>query len=255
MKRVLNWLDIVIGGLLIVYIIVINLISSNRIAFSTPLVLLGTLLVLYHIIKEKFSDIKFIKIGRKVITVLVCIGLICFSIIEILIIGYPKKNKEHFDYLIVLGAGLKNKTEVSLTLEDRLKAALECVKDNSDYKYIVVSGGKGKDEHISESEAMKNYLVEHGVSEDKILMEDKSTNTSENIKFSKEIIEENSKKSITKSKIKIVTTDFHALRSSMLAKKNGYKNIEIYTSNTIGYLIPIYYAREGIAVVKSAILD
>lgn len=255
MKRVLSWIDIIFGGLLIVYIIVINLISSNSIAFSTPLILLGILLIFYHIIKDKFNDNKFFKITRKVITTLVCLGLICFSIIEALIIGYPKNNKDNFDYLIVLGAGLKNKTEVSLTLEDRLKAAMECIKDNNDYKYIVVSGGKGNDERISEAEAMKNYLIEHGVLENKILIEDKSTNTSENLKFSKQIIEENSKKSISKSKIKVVTTDFHALRSSILAKKNGYKNIKIYTSDTIGYLIPIYYAREGLAVVKSVILD
>ena len=128
MKRVLSWIDIIFGGLLIVYIIVINLISSNSIAFSTPLILLGILLIFYHIIKDKFNDNKFFKITRKVITTLVCLGLICFSIIEALIIGYPKNNKDNFDYLIVLGAGLKNKTEVSLTLEDRLKAAMECIK-------------------------------------------------------------------------------------------------------------------------------
>lgn len=119
----------------------------------------------------------------------------------------------------------------------------------------MVSGGKGEDEDMSEAEAMERYLLEKGVSKDRIIKENKSRNTYENFKFSKEKIEEHSNKELKDVSVKIVTTDFHAFRSSMLAKRNGYENIEVYSSNTVNYLVPVFYTREAVALVKSYIFD
>ena len=55
--------------------------------------------------------------------------------------------------------------------------------------------------------------------------------------------------------MKFITTDFHAFRSNMLSKRNGYKDTKAYTTNTVSYLIPVYYSREALAVVKSFIFD
>lgn len=255
MKKRLNSLGLIIGIVLIVYVIAINLISGMIIAFSPALFMLGIILVIYHFIKDKLEEYKLCRIGKKIAQVVIIIGLIGFSIIEILIIAYPKKSTDNADYILVLGAGLKNGDEVTLTLKDRLEAALQCINTYNNDGYIVVSGGQGSDEDISEAEAMKNYLVEKGISEDKVLMEDKSTNTSENFKLSKKIIEEHSKKSIKNLKVKVVTTDFHAFRSSIIADKNDYGDIEVYSSDTIGYLIPVFYTREGFAVVKTVVFD
>ncbi|MCU9810564.1 YdcF family protein [Paraclostridium sp. AKS81] len=90
--------------------------------------------------------------------------------------------------MIVLGASVKNTTP-SLTLRGRLDKAIQYLDESKDDCYIVVSGGKGSDEKLSEAKAMENYLVEHGVNKDKIILEDKSTNTYENFKYSKEKIE------------------------------------------------------------------
>lgn len=73
---------------------------------------------------------------------------------------------------------------VSLTLKLRLDAALEYL-EHSPNTAVIVSGGKGDGENISEAEAMKRYLVSHGVDEGRIITEDKSTSTWENFKFSK----------------------------------------------------------------------
>ena len=71
----------------------------------------------------------------------------------------------------------------------------------------------------------------------------------------KEKIEEHSNKSIDKVRVKIVTTDFHALRSRIISKRQGYTQVDNYSSTTKWYLIPISYAREGFAMVKTILVD
>lgn len=255
MKKYLRNLDLIISIILIVYVICINIVSGMIIAFSPVIFIFAIFIGIYHFVKDKLEENKISRIGKKIGKVLITIGLICFCIIEIFIIAYPKKSMDNSDYILVLGAGLKDGDKVTLTLKDRLDATLKCINNYNNNGHIVVSGGQGSDERISEAQAMKNYLVEHGVSEERILMEDKSTNTSENFKFSKKIIEDHSGKSIENIDVKVVTTDFHSFRSSILADKNGYKNIDIYSSNTISYLIPVFYCREAFALVKTVLLD
>ena len=118
-----------------------------------------------------------------------------------------------------------------------------------------MSGGQGPGESITEAYAMEKYLVENGVPKDKIVLENKATSTYENINYSKKIIEDLSGKSIKDLDILIVTTDFHAMRSNLLAKRNGYDKTDLYTSKTQWYLVPSMYAREFFAFGKSYLLD
>ncbi|MDU1587356.1 MAG: YdcF family protein [Clostridium sp.] len=248
-------LDIVIGGILTVYSILVNVLSFRKIAFSEVFLIAGIVFILYHFIKKKIYNNEKLKLIDKVIKIFVCIGLVAFFIIEGIIICYPKNSTETTDYIIVLGAGLNNRNELSQTLRDRLNTALDCLNKYNKESYIVVSGGQGEDEDMSEAEAMEGYLLENGVSKDRIIKEDKSRNTSENFKFSKEKIQEHSNKDLKDVSVKIITTDFHAFRSSMLAKRNGYENIEVYSSNTVNYLVPVFYTRESVALVKSYFFD
>lgn len=240
-----------IGTLLILYGIMTNMISSTKVAFSNEVVLFGILLIIYNILCIKFKESKRFKSINKVIKIGLAILLLAFAIIEMTIIVYPKNNRDKADYTIVLGAGLRNGYEPTITLKDRLDAAIDVSRGG----YIVVSGGQGHDESISEAEAMKKYLKLKGIDESKIIVEDKSTNTFENLKYSKEKVEDFSKLSISDLEIKIVTTDFHGCRSSLIARRNGYKNHNIYTSKSLNYLIPIYYFREGFAMIKTIIFD
>lgn len=242
--------DILLGGLLILYVIDVNLISSTKIAFSYPVVALGIIIVVYHFIKDKLALLKIFQTAK----VIICIFLVCFLGIEVTIISYPKSNLQNTDYILVLGAGLSNGKTPSLILQGRLEAAIKCLKQNED-AYIVLSGGKGNDEDLPEAHAMSIYLQDRGIDKNKILIEDKSQNTNENFKFSKEKIEELSGKTLNEISVKIITTDFHALRSSILAKRNGYVKFDNYSSTTVWYLIPITYTREAFAIVKSLIFD
>lgn len=246
--------DIALGIILILQTIVVNSISGVRVAFSFPIAVLGIILIIYHFIKNKIRENKFLSKGFRIIKVLLCILFICFLGIQTAIISYPKYSEKKVDYFLVLGAGLTDRETPNLILQGRLNAAINCINKNNT-AYIVLSGGQGVDENLPESHAMSKYLQERGIDKKKIIIEDKSRNTNQNFKYSRKIIEEHSKESLDKVSVKIITTDFHAFRSSILAKKNGYVNFDNYSSPTVWYLIPITYTREAFAIVKSVLLD
>ncbi|TKI89301.1 YdcF family protein, partial [Bacillus wiedmannii] len=117
------------------------------------------------------------------------------------------------DYIIVLGSKV-NGTKPSYSLQYRIDKAAEYLQSH-EKTIAIVSGGKGKGEDISEALAMKNGLMKLKIAEDRIIMEDKSTSTDENIKYSKPLIPDNMKKGM------IVTNDFHMFRAKKIAAKQG----------------------------------
>lgn len=245
--------DIILGIILSGYIIAINIMSGVKVAFSLPIMIVAITLIIYHFIKKRIKESKFLIKGFKYIKIFLCIGLIWFLGMEAVIISYPKHSEKKADYILVLGAGL-NDTIPTEILRGRLNAAIECIEKN-DSAYIVVSGGQGEDENLPEAHAMSKYLQDKGVDKEKIIIEDESRNTNQNFKFSKEKIKEHSNKSLEEINVKIVTTDFHAFRSSILGKRNGYVNFDNYSGSTVWYLIPISYTREAFAIVKSVLFD
>ncbi|MDE6835013.1 MAG: YdcF family protein [Ruminococcus sp.] len=143
--------------------------------------------------------------------------------------------------LVVLGCKVKN-GRPSLMLKRRLDCAFEYLSEHENVN-VIVSGGQGSDEIISEAQCMKEYLTETGISPERIFMEDKSTNTEENLKFSQEII----KSKGLPEKITLVTDAFHQCRAEMLAKNIGIEpyNISGYTS---WYIVPTYWVREWFGI-------
>lgn len=143
--------------------------------------------------------------------------------------------------LIVLGCQVRD-GRPSLMLKKRLDAAYEFLTEHEETA-VIVSGGKGSDELISEALCMKNYLVSKGISVDRVFMEEKSSDTKENLKFSKELIEREG----LCADITIVTDGYHQLRADILAKKMGMnaKNISAPTS---WWLVPTYWVREWFGI-------
>ena len=127
-------------------------------------------------------------------------------------------------------------------MKRRLDCAYEYLSEHENVS-VIVSGGQGSDEIISEAQCMKEYLTESGISPERIFMEDKSTNTEENLKFSQEIITGAG----LPEKITLVTDSFHQCRAEMLAENIGIKpyNISGYTS---WYIVPTYWVREWFGI-------
>lgn len=161
-------------------------------------------------------------------------------------VRFCKMNK---DFIIVLGAGLIRGREVSKLLGSRLDKAYDFYlkqknKKRKDSK-IIVSGGKGSDEEISEAEAMKGYLVSKGCPSEDIILEDKAKTTYENMIFAKRIMD----KIMKKYKSVFVTNEYHVFRAGILAKKAGLKNVGL-GSNTAFYFVPSAFIREFIGVLS-----
>ncbi len=244
-------ISLILAIIFYIYFIVLFFLM-NGVAFSGFFFILGSICLIYHLSRNKIKKCRGLYMFIKGFIVII---ISIFIIVESMIISFPKNNIENCDYVIVLGARVIG-NEVGLTLKGRLDKTLEYIeKNNNSNCKVIVSGGKGDDENISEAEAMKRYLVKKGLNSNRIIKEDKSVNTNENFKFSKEKIEKDSKKEISNLNIKVVTTDFHAFRSSKYAKNIGYRKLNFYTEKTKWYLVPVLYVREFFAIIKMFIIN
>lgn len=236
---------ITLGIFSILYFIVLRV---RGISFSTFFALAGVFFLIWGFVSIKNGyefNVRYHKISRlmRIVTTLVVIS---FILIEGLITyNGTRKDTAKTDYVIVLGAGLWGDTP-SDVLSKRLDAALEYINLNPEAK-VIVSGGQGPGETITEAEAMQRYLVTKGVPKDKILMEDKSTSTEQNLNNSKELIkkaDKNENPSIT-----VVTSNFHMLRAKLIGTKAGLK-VHEYSAPILTWLIPVCYVREYFAMIK-----
>ena len=153
----------------------------------------------------------------------------------------PKKR--NFDYVIIHGAGLLGGERVSKLLADRLDKAIEVYQKASKPPTLIPSGGRGSDEKISEAEAMEKYLLEKGIPAEKILIEDQSATTFENLENSKAIIDAQEGSKYTA----LVTSNYHVYRALRYCRKIGLKCIGI-GSHVAFYYWPSALIREFIAV-------
>lgn len=177
---------------------------------------------------------------------IVAVGCAVFIFVEAVIILWGNKTAGEADYVIILGAKV-NGTSPSLSLKARLDTAVIYLKRFPDTK-VIVSGGQGTDEGISEAECMYRYLAEAGIDPERIIQENRSTNTRENLEFSAAFLD---KEQVS---VVIVTNDFHVFRSVGIAKKMGFARVNGQAAPSPWYLIPTNYMREFLAVVKDFLL-
>ena len=148
-------------------------------------------------------------------------------------------------YVIVLGAAVYGETP-SISLRHRSDRAVEHLQSNSS-AIAVVSGGQGEGEDISEAECMRRYLVDKGIDSGRILMEDRSTSTLENLTFSKAVIEKNGG---DPGRVAVMSSSYHLYRAKRMAAALGMEADGLASSD--GY--PVYmtgmYLREALAVWK-----
>ena len=189
------------------------------------------------------------KIGGKIalifIGTVIAFCAVCCSVFSVKMAIYVERPIDNPQAVIVLGCQVRGETP-SIMLENRLDTALETLNEYPD-TVCVVSGGKGKGEDISEAEAMRRYLTENGIPESRIINEDKSKNTRENISFSKEILDE---RGIDRAII--VTNDFHQYRADIYARRNGL-TIGHHSAETRRLNLLNYWVREWAALFDELI--
>ncbi|MBT2737124.1 YdcF family protein [Bacillus sp. ISL-7] len=174
--------------------------------------------------------------------VFAALGLIYIGILQIKISQYSHKEvPKNADYLIVLGARVKG-TVPSLAFASRINTAAKYLKKNKD-TLVIASGGKGPGEDISEAESIRRELVNQGINETRIILEDQSTDTYENINFSKKLIPEGAKIGL------VVTNNFHLYRAVSIARDYGLQ-VQGLPAETPWIAVVKSYSREYLAITK-----
>ena len=156
--------------------------------------------------------------------------------------------------MVILGCQVKP-WGPSILLQDRLDEALAYLEDHPDMT-VVVSGGQGPDEHISEAQCMYDYLTEHGVDGEQILMEDRSHNTVQNLRYTVELLAAEGYD--TTADILVVSNGFHLTRVRMLWSRVCGGDYNLSTLAAPSSHVPSrlkMYLREPLALVKSFIFD
>lgn len=180
------------------------------------------------------------------ICMLFAAGVLLFTVLfGCVVSGMVSKPENKADYIIVLGAQIRGE-HITKSLRKRLEAAQEYYEDNQDVM-IIVSGGQGEGENITEAAAMKRYLEENGVLPDDIIMEDRSTTTNENLRYSYDIIRGRGDEH---ADILICSNNFHIFRAVKLAKRIGMENVEGLAAESDNILLANYMVRDSIAVFK-----
>ncbi len=186
---------------------------------------------------------KWLIIGIIVITVPVVLYIWLGNLIDLAAKNTADGSNE---YVIILGAKVKPGGVPSLSLKNRLDVAADYLHAYPHVKAIV-SGGQGEDEDRTEASVMYDYLVNKGIAADRIIQEDQSTSTYENLAFSKQLIPKEIK-SMT-----IVSNDFHLKRATMLASKLELET-DVLAAKTPKVVEQKSRLRERLALVKTYIV-
>ena len=232
------------GAALILDTLLLSTVSNGHLGTVLPAIM-GTPMLIIGLFKNALFPWFSLPTGRIVKTALIVIyasAVLFFGIMGSLLCSAASKKAEYNkDVLIVLGCAVRG-DKVSLTLKYRLDAALDYLAHSPD-THVIVSGGKGDGENLSEAQAMQDYLIAHGIPQSRITMEDKSTSTWENFKFVREIMDER----FPDASAAFVTTAFHVYRAGRVAIMNGIE-ADGYAAKDVWYSAPNNYMRESIAV-------
>lgn len=190
------------------------------------------------------------KKGYKVFIISIGIAILTYSLLMLSLFLYGSEKvintTSEIDYVLILGARVTDEGPTK-TLKLRLDTAVDYIMENELTIPIIVSGGQGADEPVSEAEAMYQYLVERGIPSQQIIKETQSTTTAENIRYSKELLKNG-------NHVLLVTNDFHIARATYLAARNGLTVSRLPAPNAPqSWLFNL--AREPLAFFKTLLFD
>lgn len=199
--------------------------------------------------------------GRKIrawiraLSAFILAGVLLFTACFICVItGSDSRIEDESDIMVILGCQVMP-WGPSILLQDRLDTALDYLEEHPDIT-VVVSGGKGSDEHKSEAQAMHDYLVENGVDSEQIILEDQSSNTHENLIFTTRLLKELGYD--TEQEFLVVSNGFHLTRVRMLWERVVGMEDNLNTLAAPSSHVPSrlkMYVREPLALIKSFLFD
>jgi uncharacterized SAM-binding protein YcdF (DUF218 family) len=208
--------------------------------------------VLFIVLSFKINSI-IIKIKKwpKLIQYFLKIAFACFILSfiifqSLILFNMRNTSKDGADYVMVLGCQVVGEY-ASLPLLSRGYTAVRYLERNPETK-VIVTGGQGARENISEAEALRRLLLERKIDKKRIFLEDKSKNTMENFKFSNELY------NLSDKKIIVVTSDYHMFRALSIAKKLKFINVAGLPGRSQRSVLPAFLLREYVTILYYKLL-
>lgn len=262
----LTWILGILAAVCLLYYIIIVLYSGFATSFSAVWLLMAVSFFFILAGREYYRhnrDKVLLWVPVSIVTV-ICTGIVVFAIVETMVfMGAASGDVKNLDYLIVLGARVKEEG-ISKSLKMRLDKAIQYTEQNPD-TILILSGGKGKDEPVSEAVAMKEYLLFNGVSKDRMILEPNSESTVENVAYSRLLIEADwkTRRQMRPSRdrelqeqaaIGVLTSNFHVFRAKQIAKKWGIPDIYGISCDSDPVLFLHFSVREFAAILKDKLM-
>ncbi len=246
MKKKILRAVIIIAGILLFINGAIMVVTSNLSVGILLETAIGAVVLLYGILFNSLVP----KIPKTLRVMFWCgMAVLTCCVVALFSYGTTDTVTSQEDAVIVLGSGIRG-DRLTVGLRKRLDSAVKCYNDNPEL-VIVVSGGQGPQETITEAEAMERYLLSVGVSADRIIKEEAATSTYENFVNSKEILDERYGEGY---RVAYVTSDYHVFRAGRLARFAGFDKLTHAHSSTTFYSVVSCGIRECLAVVKMWLL-
>ena len=273
-----KYLYIIVSGLLLSYIIIVNFyvkfsISVSLCFFVGAMLSLAKFIMKLKPINKEEREPSFIYIFLNIAFkayFAVMIGIIMFNIIYYKDVISKYKT---YDYIIVFGGNIDVDNKKNFIVNSRVDKAIELAKENENVR-VILTGAKLSGEIIEEAYYMKNYMVKGGIELDRLFTDILSTNTNENIEnalyiIKEDVIRRNRRGSFINApfdrnknsfdarflNIGFLSSEFHLTRISMMAKNKGVKRPYVISVNSLWYLLPYYYVRENLSLIKAMALS
>ena len=181
----------------------------------------------------------------RLLLVLVCAGLLYFCFVESFVIRSARTDRDpERDYLIVLGAAVYG-DQPSLTLVRRLEGALDYLQSYPE-SVAIVSGGMGAGETVTEAQAMHDWLIAHGIPEERILLEPRATSTQENLAYSFALIRERGDE--PDGHVAVVSSAYHLYRAKLMARNMDVEAAGVAAPWGYFFVMLNYFIREAFGV-------
>lgn len=217
---------------------------GNLLSLLAGLALIGEMIYFFWGIGQPDDWVRGSAIGLFLVSAYIAflfVSLLLYSVV------YGRTGRRSgFDGIVVLGAGLVG-SRVPPLLASRLDRALRLYRRDGEAgrsPIIVVSGGQGADEEVSEAFAMRQYLLDRGVPDDDIVLEEQATTTEENLRYSKELLAGRGHT----GRVVAVTNNYHVFRTAVLSRKQGLR-LQVIGAPTAWYFVPSAFLREFVALL------
>lgn len=240
-----------VGGCLCLALTVYFLIPVTMGAFHLGMIWPSLLLLFFAALlfrPQWFDRIRRHRLFCRLFCAALCIGLSAVTAVFILMgLRAADRPSPRGDITVIILGCQVNGTTPSIILQSRIDAAYDYLIENPD-AVCIASGGMDDDEIITEASCIRSVLLERGIGADRIFVEDASGSTAENLAFSAAIIQ----KEGLSSHVAIASDNFHQLRASIYAQKNGLQ-AQSLGCPSVWYLGPGYWAREVVAIAAAVI--